>query len=1067
MAVSNTPRKQTFSPTGVGGVGPYTFNFKVLSASDISIRVLEDDVLSEPLDPSDYTLTLTNGGVNGGSFTLDTGITGDDKVQIEGTLTLTQPTPYANLGAFNPERHEASFDRLTIKAQELDRDLTVSIKIPSVDTTGTAVTMPVAALRANKAIVFDASGNVGVSDDDYTDQLADVTAQALLASQWASLTSGIVAATDYSAKAWAIGGTGVTSTASRGASKEWAITTGATVDGTDYGAKEHAVGTTVTTGSSKDWATKTSAAVTAGNYSSKEWATGTQTRGAASGGSAKDWATYTGGTVDNTERSAKYYAGLTAADAVSTAADVVSTGADVIAANAAAAAAASSAAEGLYNEVITIAFADSPYVPSVAQEGTLFRCDTSGGNIVVNLSTLATYGEDMKFAFVKTTGDANTITVNRGGSNTIDAGTSKVLDTQFVVTVLVGDSATGAWISCVQSQSIADDSVTFAKMQEITTDRLIGRDTAGTGNPEELTVSGGVEFTGSGGIQRSALTGNVTASAGSNSTTIAPGVVTEAMQVLADNTTQNFSTAKHGYVPKGTNVGNFLKDDGTWASIPSSSGGATSTSSATDITLTNSSNRYQNVTMTAAGKYVILPDATTLTSAGGPVYFVENEGTIRFSVKGSTGIPVAIVDPGQRVLLVCDSIASADGVWQAGKIGYGNAVAVDAATTDLTTLSTETIDVGSNRNGMAIVPLTSTTALICYARTSDSQVRTGVVSISGDTVSIGTLATVEAAAVVGEAIDAVALSSTKVMVAYRRSAATASLKACIVDISGTTATPATAAVVDTTSTPQYPKLCALSATKVLCYFYRSGATDAMSIILDVSTSTITPATAVALNASTANGNAAAVVALSSTKGLAIYGKTTAHMEARVCDVSGSTITPGTAKEVLLFNTSGAALATGTAFRDICAVALSSTKVMVAVADTSGNLYLGVLTEGSSLVTNRKLVKAYAGARVGTMLLTPLSGVANAALLSWCGTDVNYYTAVVKAETSAGFVSFPNDPSRIVTSRNTNDELNEAEAPQNYGFASLSRGRAIEVRTPSDPTNSNNFTIQGAAVNIIY
>ncbi|MBA7546555.1 hypothetical protein ES705_38947 [subsurface metagenome] len=32
-----------------------------------------------------------------------------------------------------------------------------------------------------------------------------------------------------------------------------------------------------------------------------------------------------------------------------------------------------------------------------------------------------------------------------------------------------------------------------------------------------------------------------------------------------DNTDLDFSTAKHGLVPKGTDVGHFLKDDGTWA----------------------------------------------------------------------------------------------------------------------------------------------------------------------------------------------------------------------------------------------------------------------------------------------------------------------------------------------------------------------------------------------------------------------------------------------------------------------------------------------------------------------
>lgn len=70
--------------------------------------------------------------------------------------------------------------------------------------------------------------------------------------------------------------------------------------------------------------------------------------------------------------------------------------------------------------------------------------------------------------------------------------------------------------------------VAITELASIATDRLVGRDTAGSGAPEELTVGGGVEFTGSTGIQRSALTGDVTASAGSNATTIANDAVSDA-----------------------------------------------------------------------------------------------------------------------------------------------------------------------------------------------------------------------------------------------------------------------------------------------------------------------------------------------------------------------------------------------------------------------------------------------------------------------------------------------------------------------------------------------------------
>lgn len=48
---------------------------------------------------------------------------------------------------------------------------------------------------------------------------------------------------------------------------------------------------------------------------------------------------------------------------------------------------------------------------------------------------------------------------------------------------------------------------------------------------------------------------------------------------LSDVTTNNFSTTKHGFVPKGTNVGNCLKDDGTWGSCAAPGGGEANTAS--------------------------------------------------------------------------------------------------------------------------------------------------------------------------------------------------------------------------------------------------------------------------------------------------------------------------------------------------------------------------------------------------------------------------------------------------------------------------------------------------------
>jgi hypothetical protein len=75
--------------------------------------------------------------------------------------------------------------------------------------------------------------------------------------------------------------------------------------------------------------------------------------------------------------------------------------------------------------------------------------------------------------------------------------------------------------------TIANDAVTFAKMQNIGATSLIGRHSSGSGDPEQVGVGGGLEFQGA-NIRREALTGDVTAPAGDNSTTIANDAVSNA-----------------------------------------------------------------------------------------------------------------------------------------------------------------------------------------------------------------------------------------------------------------------------------------------------------------------------------------------------------------------------------------------------------------------------------------------------------------------------------------------------------------------------------------------------------
>lgn len=76
---------------------------------------------------------------------------------------------------------------------------------------------------------------------------------------------------------------------------------------------------------------------------------------------------------------------------------------------------------------------------------------------------------------------------------------------------------------------VVDDSITFGKLQNLNTDVLIGRDAVGSGDATEISVGGGLEFDGANGIRRAALTGDVTASAGSGATTIAANAVLDTM----------------------------------------------------------------------------------------------------------------------------------------------------------------------------------------------------------------------------------------------------------------------------------------------------------------------------------------------------------------------------------------------------------------------------------------------------------------------------------------------------------------------------------------------------------
>jgi hypothetical protein len=121
--------------------------------------------------------------------------------------------------------------------------------------------------------------------------------------------------------------------------------------------------------------------------------------------------------------------------------------------------------------------------------------------------------------------------------------------------------------------TIDADVVTFAKMQNIATDSLIGRDTASSGDPENILLNATLSMDGSGNLQRAALTGDITAPAGSNATTLAtvnanvgsfgsataaPAITVNAKGLVTAASTNTITPAVGSITGLGTGVGTFL-----------------------------------------------------------------------------------------------------------------------------------------------------------------------------------------------------------------------------------------------------------------------------------------------------------------------------------------------------------------------------------------------------------------------------------------------------------------------------------------------------------------------------
>jgi len=257
VTATSETRKQYTGNSGYTTSTDFTASFKYLATSEIQVVHTNTTTSTDTtyVEGTNYTVTS---GASADSVTIrflsgyvPTATT--EYVTISRNMAFSQETDYTEGSALDAETLEQNFDKAIMIAQQINNNLTdLNISFTATNdfntTAAAASDITVSKTnRASKAIKFDANGDVGVSTYDPDEQVADATTQATnaatsatLAGNYANKVDGAVTGTEYSSKAWAVGGTGVTDTASRGAAKEWATAPeDDLVDGSEYSAKHY------------------------------------------------------------------------------------------------------------------------------------------------------------------------------------------------------------------------------------------------------------------------------------------------------------------------------------------------------------------------------------------------------------------------------------------------------------------------------------------------------------------------------------------------------------------------------------------------------------------------------------------------------------------------------------------------------------------------------------------------------------------------------------------------------------------------------------------------------------
>lgn len=259
-----TPRVQYTATSG-----QTDFDYTFIAFSNADLIVYKNETLLTLT--TDYTVSNLYPSA-GGQVILNSGAAEDDIITILRGTKIEKTTGWEEGGDFRASTIDKQNAQIFAILQQQERKFSSTPMLPD---TSALFDLTLPSPDAGKAFIWNSTADgLENSTDDFNDIVTDATAQAGIATTqagladtaraaaqtaqglaetaqglaedaqdlaegWASKTDGQVDSTDYSSKAYAIGGTGVTSAI--GASKEWAITAEDTeVTTGNYSALHHA-----------------------------------------------------------------------------------------------------------------------------------------------------------------------------------------------------------------------------------------------------------------------------------------------------------------------------------------------------------------------------------------------------------------------------------------------------------------------------------------------------------------------------------------------------------------------------------------------------------------------------------------------------------------------------------------------------------------------------------------------------------------------------------------------------------------------------------------------------------